>query len=194
MTTIVTRASNGAPLTNTQMDTNLTNLNNDKVENSTLASYAPLNSPALTGAPTAPTQAAGNSTTRLATTEFVDTGYASKANANTFAAKQTFNDAIVEGYLAMPANAIDCATAAVFSKTISGVTTLTVTNVAAAGNVTSFILELTNGGTNVTWWTGIKWAGGTAPTLTIAGTDILGFYTRDGGTIWQGMMLSKDSK
>ena len=32
MTTIVTRASNGAPLTNTQMDTNLTNLNNNKLE------------------------------------------------------------------------------------------------------------------------------------------------------------------
>uniref|UniRef100_UPI0035A238EB tail fiber protein n=3 Tax=Pseudomonas faucium TaxID=2740518 RepID=UPI0035A238EB len=32
---------------------------------------APLNSPAFTGAPTAPTQAAGNNTTRLATTAFV---------------------------------------------------------------------------------------------------------------------------
>ena len=34
MTTIVTRASNAAPLSNAQMDTNLTNLNNDKLEKS----------------------------------------------------------------------------------------------------------------------------------------------------------------
>jgi hypothetical protein len=32
MTTIVTRAGKGSPLTNTEMDTNLTNLNTDKVE------------------------------------------------------------------------------------------------------------------------------------------------------------------
>lgn len=36
-----------------------------------LDAKAPLDSPALTGAPTAPTQTVGNNTTRLATTEFV---------------------------------------------------------------------------------------------------------------------------
>ncbi len=40
------------------------------------STYAPLNSPALTGNPTAPTQTAGNNTTRLATTEFVSTAVA----------------------------------------------------------------------------------------------------------------------
>jgi len=70
-----------------------------------------------------------------------------------------------------------------------------VSNVAASGNVSSFILELTNGGSaTVTWWAGIKWAGGTVPALTASGTDILGFYTRDGGTTWRGTMMSKDSK
>ena len=38
----------------------------------TLASKADVNSPALTGAPTAPTPDASDSSTRLATTEFVD--------------------------------------------------------------------------------------------------------------------------
>ena len=37
---------------------------------------APLASPAFTGNPTAPTQAAGNSSTRIATTAFVDTAIA----------------------------------------------------------------------------------------------------------------------
>lgn len=37
MTTLVTRAGKGSPLTNTEMDTNLTNLNSDKTEVTTLA-------------------------------------------------------------------------------------------------------------------------------------------------------------
>jgi hypothetical protein len=41
---------------------------------------ATLNSPAFTGVPTAPTAAAGTSTTQIATTEFVDTGYAKLAS------------------------------------------------------------------------------------------------------------------
>ena len=91
-------------------------------------------------------------------------------------------------------NNIDLATANVFVKTIVGVTNFTLSNKAAAGSVNSFILELTNAGTNVTFWAGVKWAGGIQPTLTPAGTDILGFYSHDGGTTWRGILLSKDSK
>jgi microcystin-dependent protein len=116
------------------------------------------------------------------------------STANTFTALQQFDNGVTEKYAAVAASNIDCSLASVFSRTISGATTLTVSNVAASGNVSSFVLELTNGGTNVTWWAGIKWAGGTAPTLTITGTDVLGFYTHDGGTTWRGTMMSKDSK
>lgn len=94
----------------------------------------------------------------------------------------------------LTANNIDLATANVFIKTIVGATTFTLSNIAAAGNVNSFILELTNAGTNVTFWAGVKWAGGTKPTLTSVGTDILGFYSHDGGVTWRGILLSKDSK
>lgn len=90
---------------------------------------------------------------------------------------------------------IDVTAGNLFTKTISGATTFTLTGVAATGSVVSFILELTNGGSaTVTWWSGMKWAGGTAPALTAAGVDILGFYTHDGGTTWRGMLLAKDSK
>jgi len=116
------------------------------------------------------------------------------STANTFTARQQFNNGVTEKYAAVAASNIDCSLASVFSRTISGATTLTVSNMAASGNVSSFILELTNGGTNVTWWAGIKWAGGTVPTLTVTGTDIFGFYTRDGGTTWRGSVLAKDSK
>lgn len=100
-----------------------------------------------------------------------------------------------ETRVAMPANAIDLSTGNFFTKTISGATTLTVSNVVATGSANSFVLELTNAGSaTITWFSGVKWAGGTAPTLTAAGVDILGFYTHDGGTTWRGMVLAKDSK
>ena len=72
---------------------------------------------------------------------------------------------------------------------------LTVSNVPATGTVASFIVELTNGGAyTFSFWSGIKWAGGSVPTLTSSGVDILGFYTHDGGTTWRGLLLAKDSK
>ena len=99
-----------------------------------------------------------------------------------------------ESFVSMASNAIDLSQGNVFAKTISGATSLSVSNAAIAGSVSTFILELTNPGTNVSWWSNIRWAGGTAPTLTASGTDILGFYTRDGGSNWRGLVLAKDSK
>lgn len=100
-----------------------------------------------------------------------------------------------ETRVAMAANDINLSTANYFTKTVSGATTFTVSNVPATGTVAEFILKLTNGGSAViTWFSGVKWAAGTAPTLTTAGLDNLAFYTEDGGTTWQGFVLSKDSK
>jgi hypothetical protein len=95
----------------------------------------------------------------------------------------------------MAANDVDLSLGNFFTKTISGATTLTLSNVPTTGQAITFILELTNGGSaTVTWFSGVKWAGGTPPTLTSSGVDILGFYSHDGGTTWRGMMLAKDSK
>jgi hypothetical protein len=92
------------------------------------------------------------------------------------------------------ASAVDCSLGNYFIKTASGALTWTVTNVPAS-RAYSFLLELTNGGTGTqTWFSGIKWPGGTAPTLTTAGVDVLGFITDDGGTTWRGVQLMKDSK
>ena len=103
--------------------------------------------------------------------------------------------AIRETKVVMDANNIDLATGNLFTKTISGATTLTISNVLASGNVNSFVLELTNGGSAVvTWFNGVKWAGGTAPTLTASGKDILGFYSHDGGTTWNILGINKDVK
>ena len=100
-----------------------------------------------------------------------------------------------DAYVALPANNVDMKAGTLFSKTTTANTALTVSNVPVTGKVGSFILELTNGGAFTTsFWSGVKWQGGTAPTLTAAGVDILGFYTRDGGTTWRGFVLAKDSK
>jgi hypothetical protein len=103
--------------------------------------------------------------------------------------------ALAETRVAMGANAIDLTAGNLFTKTISGATTLTVSGWLATGNANSFVLELTNGGSAVvTWFAGVKWAGGSAPTLTATGVDILGFYSHDGGTTVRGILLAKDSK
>jgi len=102
---------------------------------------------------------------------------------------------LLETKVAMAANNIDLSTANYFTKTISGATTLTVSNVPASGTTASFILDLTNGGSaTITWWSGVKWAGGTAPTLTASGRDVLGFFTHDAGATWTGLVLGKDVK
>lgn len=114
----------------------------------------------------------------------------------TLTSTDTFTNKTITGLretrVTMPANAIDLATGNIFTKTITGTTTLTVSNIPAAGTAGSFVLDLTNGGAFViTWWAGMKWANGAAPTLTAAGRDMLGFITHDGGTTWSGFMIAK---
>lgn len=137
----------------------------------------------------------GNSGKFLAT----DGSSASWASAVTPSGTQTLSNKTIVGLLetktAIAASNIDVSTGNYFTKTISGTTTFTVTNIPATGTTASFILELTNGGSaTVNWWSGVKWASGVAPTLTAAGVDILGFYSHDGGTTWRGLLLAKDSK
>lgn len=94
--------------------------------------------------------------------------------------------------VAMAANAVDVATGNYFTKTITGNTTFTVSNVPSSGTAASFILELTNAGAyTLTWWANVKWEGGVAPTLSTSGRDILGFYTHDGGATWNALLLGK---
>jgi len=95
---------------------------------------------------------------------------------------------------AVAASAVDCSAGNYFTKTATGALTWTFTN-APATRAYSFLLELTNGGTGTqTWPASVDWPGGTAPTLTTSGVDVLGFITDDGGTIWRGVQLMKDSK
>ena len=79
MTTIVTRAGKGLPLTWDEVDANFNNLNNDKAENTVVALKAPLASPTFTGTPAAPTASVNTNTTQVATTAFVNAEIANDA-------------------------------------------------------------------------------------------------------------------
>ena len=104
------------------------------------------------------------------------------------------NGSFRSNVVALAGTAIDCATGNYFTRTVSGAASWSFSNIPAS-RAYSFILELTNGGTGTqTWFTNTRWAGGTAPTLTSAGVDLLGFITDDGGSNWRGVLLMKDSK
>ncbi len=103
---------------------------------------------------------------------------------------------LVEKALDVPTtNAIDMQLATFWNKTVAANTTFTVSNIPTASTGGVIILTLINGGSaTVGWWSGIKWANGTVPALTVSGKDILGFFTTDGGVNWTGVVLSKDAK
>jgi hypothetical protein len=81
------------------------------------------------------------------------------------------------------------------SATAADAITWTFSNPLASPNACGFVLELTNGGAYTMTWPGaVNWPGGTAPTLTASGTDVLVFMTDDGGTTWRGVASMLDSK
>jgi hypothetical protein len=97
--------------------------------------------------------------------------------------------------LSMPANNFDLSQGNYFTKTISTATTFTVSNVPSSGIAVAFILDVTNAGSAaITWFSGVQWQGGIAPVLTAIGRDVLGFFTHDAGTTWNGLVLAKDIK
>ncbi len=74
-------------------------------------------------------------------------------------------------------------------------TTFSFINPPSSGNVGSFTLRLTNGGSQtVNWPASVLWPGNIAPSLTAAGIDKLVFDTIDGGTTWDGHVAGLDMR
>ena len=84
---------------------------------------------------------------------------------------------------------INCSLGNYFTKTISASSTFTVSNVPASRSY-SFTLELTHTSGTITWFTGVVWPGGTAPTLTTGKVHLFMFITDDGGTTWRASSLT----
>jgi hypothetical protein len=90
---------------------------------------------------------------------------------------------------------IDLETGNFFSATLDQACTFTFSNPAASGDFCGFALALTDGDDYaVTWPASVDWVGGTAPTLTASGLDLLVFVTYDGGTTWLGLVSGTDIK
>jgi hypothetical protein len=89
------------------------------------------------------------------------------------------------------AQTLDLSLGDVISCTITGNTTFTFTNPAATGKVSAFVIEMTNGGSaTITWPGSVSWVAGIAPTLRASGRNIIGFFTRDGGTTYQSFLIA----
>ena len=92
---------------------------------------------------------------------------------------------------------IDLEDGNVHNVTLTANCTFTFSNPPASGTSGTFTLFLNQDGTGsrtATWPGSVKWAGGTAPTLTTTAsrTDILVFTTIDAGTIWYGAVSGQD--
>lgn len=71
--------------------------------------------------------------------------------------------------------------------TIAGALTFTFAGAPSSGQGFQGVLVLTNGGSaTITWPGAVTWMGGTAPTLTASGVNVLYFVTSNGGTNWYG--------
>jgi len=79
--------------------------------------------------------------------------------------------------------------------TLSANCTLTFPTATAGQSLTIVLIQDATGSRTVTWPAAVKWAGGTAPTLTTtaAAKDVLTFLCADGST-WLGFVAGKDMK
>lgn len=77
-----------------------------------------------------------------------------------------------------------------YTLTTSGNTTFTFTGAPSSGQVGTFSLIITAGGTHtLTWPASVDWAGGTAPDAPASGTkNIYTFMSIDAGTTWYGFL------
>jgi hypothetical protein len=136
--------------------------------------YAPLANPAFTGVPTAPTATAGTATTQLATTAFV----------NALLTNPTFTGRVQSDASSYTVDALgnvsgnvtlNLGTASEWTMTITGTTTFTFTNTLAANLSEVVYLRLVNAGSATINWPALtKFAGKTAPSYTVSGTDLFG--------------------
>jgi len=93
---------------------------------------------------------------------------------------------VAAGSQAGPTYELDLAAGSGWTLTATGNITFSFAN-PTASMMYGVVLRMTNGGAHtITWPASVQWAGGTAPSLTTSGVDVIGFVTLDGGTTWVG--------
>lgn len=144
--------------------------------------------------------------TDLSNTPTIPTDFVSAASGGTFSGNVTVSAELIansynETYAAVTstsnATTVNCEAGNAFSHTLTENTTFTFSNPPASGIAYSFSLEIIQdasaSGYTVTWPTSVDWPAATAPTLTAdaSAVDVFVFYTRDGGTTWQGFIAGQ---
>jgi hypothetical protein len=87
---------------------------------------------------------------------------------------------------------LDLSTANNFRRQFNSSATITFSN-PPTSNAFGFTFVTINAGTYaITWPATIDWVGGTPPILTSSGTDVLTFFTFDGGTTYYGFLVGKN--
>ncbi len=93
------------------------------------------------------------------------------------------------------ATAINFALGNVVTAVLASGGSFTISNAPTSGVYGKFKLILTNGGTVADpWHASVKFAGGTTPTLTTSGVDIINFETIDNGATWYAVVEGLDMK
>ena len=93
------------------------------------------------------------------------------------------------------ATAINFALGNVATAVLASGGSFTISNAPTSGIYGKFKLILTNGGTVTDpWHASVKFAGGTTPTLTTSGVDVLTFETIDNGATWFAVVEGLDMK
>ena len=93
------------------------------------------------------------------------------------------------------ATAINFALGNVATAVLASGGSFTISNAPTSGIYGKFKLILTNGGTVADpWHASVKFAGGTTPTLTTSGVDVLTFETIDNGATWFAVVEGLDMK
>ena len=175
---------------------------------------APLASPTFTGTPAAPTASANTSTTQVATTAFVMTevgDYLPLAGGTLsgaiVAADQVISAPVMKDYAETVYAGGNSGTSQTLALTNGNVQSWTLTanctftmpsgSTLQPGSSLTLILTQDGTGSRTGAFTSVKWAGGTAPTLTTTastGVDIITFTTFNGGAspVWYGFVAGAD--
>ena len=174
------------------------------------AGTATIASPTFTGVPAGPTAAANTNTTQLATTAFVMTevgDYLPLAGGTLsgaiVGADQIISAPVMKDYAETVYAGGNSGTSQTLALTNGNVQTWTMNgnctftmpsgSTLQAGSSLTLILTQDGTGSRTGTFTGVKWAGGTAPTLTTTATtgiDIITFTTFNGGAspVWHGFL------